>query len=69
MSKETDNDLQGNTGKISETIFISDRKVIERYSIISLFSLIVTIILISFDLRLPAGCFVIIAAASGILFL
>lgn len=67
MSKETDNEPQGNTGKIFETIFISDRKVIERYSIISLFSLVITIILISFDLRLPAGCFVIIAAASGLL--
>jgi CheY-like chemotaxis protein len=67
MSKEADNNLQGNTGKIFETIFVSDRKVIEKYSIIALFSLIISIILISFDLRLPAGCFVIIATATGII--
>ena len=67
MGKETENIQQGNTGKIFETIFIKDRKVIEKYSIIALFSLVISIIFISFDLRLPAGCFVIIATAVGII--
>jgi CheY-like chemotaxis protein len=67
MSKETEKDLQGNLNKIFETIFISDRKVIERYSIIAFFSLIITVILISFDFRLLAGCFVFIAFATGII--
>jgi CheY-like chemotaxis protein len=67
MSKETESPTQGTIDKIFETIFTSDRKVIERYSIIAFFSLIITVILISFDLRLLAGCFVIIASATGII--
>ena len=67
MSKEADNNLEGKTSKIFETIFIGDKKVIERYSIIALFSLIVSIIFISFDLRLIAGCFIIIACSTGII--
>jgi len=67
MSKEADNNLEGKTSKIFETIFIGDKKVIERYSIIALFSLIVSIIFISFDLRLIAGCFVIVACSTGII--
>jgi CheY-like chemotaxis protein len=67
MVKETENHLQGNTGNIFESIFVGDRKVIERYSYIALFSLITSIIFISFDLRLPAGCFVIIASATGVI--
>jgi CheY-like chemotaxis protein/preprotein translocase subunit SecE len=67
MSKETDKYLQGSTGRILKTVFISDRKVIGRYSIVALFCLVISIILISFDLRLPAGCFIIIATSTGVI--
>ena len=67
MSKDAENNMQVNTVKLFETIFIKDKKVIENYSFVVLFSLIVSIILISFDLRLLAGCFVIIATATGVI--
>jgi CheY-like chemotaxis protein len=67
MSKDAENNMQGNTVKMFETIFIKDKKVIENYSYVVLFSLIISIILISFDLRLLAGCFVIIATATGVI--
>jgi CheY-like chemotaxis protein len=67
MGKESESNPQGNQGKTFEAVFLNDRKLIERYSVISLFSLIISVILVSFDLRLPAGCFIIIASATGII--
>lgn len=46
-----------------EDIFNKKKKMIETYSIISVLCLIIAIILISFNLRLFAGCFVIGGAA------
>jgi CheY-like chemotaxis protein len=53
--------------KSAEQTFDKKRKTIETYSIISLLILISAIILISLDLKLPAGCFVIAGASIGII--
>jgi CheY-like chemotaxis protein len=56
--------------RVSDTFgsfFTINRKKVERASIVALISLIAAILLLSFDLRLPAGCFVIFAATSGVL--
>jgi CheY-like chemotaxis protein len=67
MDKERGNLSPEGYGKSFGVIFERDRKVIEKYSLAALGSLIVAIILIGFDLRLFAGCFVIIATATGVL--
>jgi CheY-like chemotaxis protein len=52
--------------KSTEEIFEKKRKVIETYSLITLFTLIFAVILITFDLKLPAGCLIIAGAGLGI---
>jgi CheY-like chemotaxis protein len=51
--------------KSSEESFEKKRKTIEIYSIIALLSLILSVLLISLNLRLPAGCMVIAGASIG----
>ncbi len=53
--------------KSSGEAFEHSRKNIETYSIIALFCLIASILLLSFDLRLPAGIMIIAAASMGIM--
>ena len=56
--------------KISEplmSLFDKDRKKIEQVSIFAFISLIASIIFLSFDLRLIAGCLVIFASSLGII--
>ncbi|HVN58537.1 MAG TPA: response regulator [Bacteroidales bacterium] len=53
--------------KLPQIVFDSDRKLIERLSYIALLSLIISVILLSFRLILPAGCLIIIAAAAGVM--
>ena len=50
-----------------EDFYEKSRKKVETYSIISLFFMIAAILLISFNQKLPAGCFIIAAASLGIL--
>jgi CheY-like chemotaxis protein len=51
----------------TEEIFEKKRKTIESYSIIVLLILIFAVLLISFNLKLPAGCLVIAGASLGII--
>ena len=67
MNKETGKGTSEVTGSNSETFFEKDRLIIERLSILTMFSLIAGIILISFNLRLLAGSLVIIASTVGVL--
>ncbi len=61
---ESDDYVPVNTGnRYSEEIFGKKKNLIEVYSIISLICLILSVIFISFDLRLPAGFLVISGAA------
>lgn len=66
MVSETEKST-GNNGfnKSSEVVFEKEKKTIETYSIIALFILIAAVLLISFNLRLPAGCLVIAGASLG----
>ena len=68
MVSETGNNAKFNgLNKPNEEIFEKRRKSIETYSIIVLFILISAALLVSFNLKLPAGC-MIIAGACLILF-
>ena len=68
MVSETGNSAKFNgLNKPNEEIFDKKRKSIETYSIIALFILISAALLVSFNLKLPAGC-MIIAGACLILF-
>jgi len=61
---ESDDYVPVNTdSRYSEEVFGKKKLLIEVYSIISLICLLVSVIFISFDLRLPAGFLVITAAA------
>jgi CheY-like chemotaxis protein len=51
----------------SEESFGKKRKIIETYSIIALLSLVAAVLLISFNLKLPAGCMVIAGASMGVI--
>ena len=64
MVSETENGARS-TGfnKSTEEIFEKKRKSIESYSIIVLLVLITAVILISFNLKLPAGCLIIAGAS------
>jgi CheY-like chemotaxis protein len=68
MVSETENGARS-TGfnKSTEEIFEKKRKSIESYSIIVLLVLITAVILISFNLKLPAGCLIIAGASLGII--
>jgi CheY-like chemotaxis protein len=66
MSRENENIEEESNGKFPLSSYENDKKIIERLSYIALFSLIISVILLSFDLRLPSGCFIIATAAVGI---
>ena len=53
--------------KSSEEYFEKNRKIIEKYSLIALFGLISALLLISFNLKLPAGCIIVAAASLSII--
>ncbi len=68
MISETENRTKSNgLNKSSEEFFDIKRRIIEKYSIIVLISLISAVLLISFNLKLPAGCMIIAAASLGII--
>lgn len=67
MVKESEINSGNGYAKSFESFFEKERKLIERYSFLALLFLIFAVILISFDIRLIAGCFVIIACATGII--
>lgn len=67
MVMGNDNGASDSYGKSFESFFEKDRKIIERFSLMAMASLIIAIILISFNLKLLAGCFVIIASSMGVL--
>ncbi len=63
-------DIGDPENRITDTFgsfFEKNRKQIEQVSLIALLSLIASIILLTFNLRLLAGCFIIIATSLGIL--
>ena len=66
MVSETENGARS-TGfnKSTEEFFEKKRKSIETYSIVALLILITAVILISFNLKLPAGCLIISRCKSG----
>jgi CheY-like chemotaxis protein len=67
MISETENGTKKKILNRSAEQIEKKRKTIETYSIISLLILISAVILISLNLRLPAGCFVIAGASIGII--
>jgi CheY-like chemotaxis protein len=68
MVSETENNVRNNGfNKSSEEIFEKKKKTIETYSIVILFILIAAVLLISFNLKLPAGCLIIAGAAMGVI--
>ncbi|MGC1392116.1 MAG: response regulator [Bacteroidales bacterium] len=68
MVSETENGIRSNSlNKSTEEIFEKKRKSIESYSIVVLLILISAVILITFNLKLPAGCLIIISACLGII--
>jgi CheY-like chemotaxis protein len=67
MVSETEKGVRLNgLNESNEEIFEKKRKIIDTYSIIALLILISAVILISFDLKLPAGCMVIAGASLGV---
>jgi len=68
MVSETEKNVKSNSfNKSGEEILEKKRKTIETYSIVILLSLIAAVLLISINLKLPAGCLVIAAATLGII--
>jgi CheY-like chemotaxis protein len=68
MVSETEKNVKSNGFNMSGVeILEKKRKTIESYSIVILLSLIAAVLLISINLKLPAGCMVIAAAALGII--
>jgi len=68
MISETESSARSNTtNRSTEEVYEKKRKVIETYSIITLLILISTILLISFDLRLLAGCMIIAGTSLGVI--
>jgi CheY-like chemotaxis protein len=67
MTSSTGNKNTGSLNKPFGEAFEKRRKEIESYSIILLFGLIISVILISFDLKLVAGSLIVATAALGIL--
>jgi CheY-like chemotaxis protein len=67
MVSDTENNVRNNGfNKSGEEIFEKKKKTIETYSIIILLILIAAVLLISLNLKLPAGCLVITGAALGV---
>jgi CheY-like chemotaxis protein len=68
MTSETGNNNNKNgLKKFPEEFFDKSRKKIETYSIILLFCLIASVLFISFNQKLPAGCIIIAGAALGVI--
>jgi CheY-like chemotaxis protein len=68
MTKKTENSGQAKRDiEISISFFEQDRKKIEKFSLFTLLSLIISIILLSFGLKLAAGCMVIFATSLGLI--
>jgi len=68
MVSETEKSTRNNgSSKSSEGIFEKKRKTIETYSIVTLLMLITSVLLISFNLKLPAGCLIIAGASMGVI--
>jgi CheY-like chemotaxis protein len=68
MVSETEKSTKNNSlNKSAEEIFEKKRKIIETCSIISLFVFISAVLLISFDLKLIAGCLIIAGTSFGII--
>jgi CheY-like chemotaxis protein len=68
MVRETESSTRSNiTNRSTEEVFEKKRKIIETYSIISLLILISAVLLISFNLRLPAGFMIIAGTSLGII--
>jgi CheY-like chemotaxis protein len=68
MVSETENGARSNGfNKSTEEIFEKKRKAIKSYSIIVLLILILAVLLITFNLKLPAGCLIIAGASLGII--
>ncbi len=68
MVKGTGTDNNNEAINLSvEELFEKNRKLIELYSYAALFGLIISIIFLSFDLRLISGIFIIASTCSGIL--
>jgi CheY-like chemotaxis protein len=68
MVSETENNVRNNGfSKSVEETFEKKKKTIETYSIVILLILIAAVLLISFNLKLPAGCLVITGAALGLI--
>jgi CheY-like chemotaxis protein len=67
MTKADEDNTGKDYGKSFGLLFEKDRKLIESFSILTLLSLIIAVILISFNLRLLCGSFVIIATSLGII--
>jgi signal transduction histidine kinase len=51
----------------TEDIFEKNRKTIDHYSIIAFFTFVLAVLLITFNLKLPAGCLIIAGAGLGII--
>jgi CheY-like chemotaxis protein len=68
MVSETEKSTRNNGfSKSGEGIFEKKRKTIETYSIVTLLILIASVLLISFNLKLPAGCLIIAGASLGVI--
>ncbi|MGD0581819.1 MAG: response regulator [Bacteroidales bacterium] len=66
MSRENENIAQERNGKFPWSVYDKDKKIIERFSLLALFTLIISIVLLSFNKRLMAGCCIIATSAMGI---
>jgi len=68
MVSETEKgDKYKRLNKSAEEILEKKRKIIDSYSIIALLILVSAILLITFDLKLPAGCMIIAGASLGVI--
>ena len=68
MVSETETGVRNNgSNKTSDEIFEKKKKFIDTYSIVILFILIAAVLLISFNIKLLAGCMVIAAASLGVI--
>jgi CheY-like chemotaxis protein len=68
MLSETEKSTKNNSlNKSALEIFERKRKIIETYSIISFFIFISAVVLITFDLKLAAGCIIIVGTCLGLI--
>jgi len=67
MVSEPEQNKNDNLSRPSENFFAKSRKNIELFAIISLFSLITAILLLSFDFKLLSGCMIIVGASLGLI--